>query len=1066
MNKRQRSKAWISAMVLGVFSTNAPSEAFSAEPLHHPIAAAADKPEADKANQFVAEAERLRVAGKFQAALHLAQQAVALREKLFGPNHLEVANALHTTAILHKELGEYLCADALLRRVISIQEITLGPKHLDVAASLDDLGELYWYKGEYARAERILRRALAIQEDILGKEHPTVAVSLESLSLIARATGDPIRAVSLAERAFDIVQKTTGIDSNELANATDILAWAYREQGDYARAETMLQRAIAIHEATVGSSHPSVARSLNLLTFLYILQGEYTRALPVNQRALDILEQAFGPLHPQLAYTLNYHAMLCQARGDDIHAELAFQRALHIWEKTLGPDHPHIAYLLNYLAKLYNARGDDVRARPHLERALALSERTLGPHHPVVAYALNSLGTLDLAQGNTTGAKTQIEHALAILEKTFGHAHINVAVPLHDLGTLYQAQGDLPRAELFFQRALVIREKSLGPHHPTVAVTLNALTSLHIAQSRFAKAHETAARATAIQDRNAHSLLSVGSEDQKRLYMQTLMAQTAQNIALHVDHDPQNPAAARLAFSTLLRRKGLVLDVMTDSLAALKRSLAPNDQALLDQLTRVYSQIATQASRGPGNTPPEQYRKNLADLEESRQTLESNIAKQSAAFRADHQVTLEAVQAAIPKDAVLVEIARVSRAHTKPTYVAYLLRPTGDPMFAHIGDAQRLDSAITTFRAALSDPDRTHDPKPAGRALDELLMQPIRKLLGDTQRIFVSPDGPLHMVPFAALVDEDGHYLVEKYLFSYLTSGRDLLRYENDTALPCSAPLILANPAFDESSAPKTPEANTRGLRSMDMVKDPLLSLENTLDEAQTIASLFPESRMLLGKDATEEAVKNAQSPKILHLATHGFFLPEQPIPTSLLTPRAEIPSAAEQTALALRENPLLRSGIALAGFNQRQSGKDDGVLTALEVMGLNLHGTRLAVISTCESGLGEARIGEGVYGLRRAFTMAGAETQVMSLWSVDSGHTGRLMEAYYRAIRNGQGRSDAMRDVQLVMLRQSDSNHPNLWASFIVSGQWSPLEETLPVPEPETWFSWMPSGFRATFGF
>jgi CHAT domain-containing protein len=192
--------------------------------------------------------------------------------------------------------------------------------------------------------------------------------------------------------------------------------------------------------------------------------------------------------------------------------------------------------------------------------------------------------------------------------------------------------------------------------------------------------------------------------------------------------------------------------------------------------------------------------------------------------------------------------------------------------------------------------------------------------------------------------------------------------------------------------------------------------------------------------------VKAARAPGLLHLATHGFFLPEQTLPEVLLHGRpGDRPTPAERAALLERENPLLRSGVALAGFNGRRSGSDDGVLTALEVAALDLSGTRLVTLSTCESGVGQPSSGEGVYGLRRALVMAGAETQVMSLWQVDTGRTRELMAAYYKLLKRGAGRSEAMRDVQLAMLSSSKTAHPNLWASFIVSGDYRPMDARWP---------------------
>jgi MYXO-CTERM domain-containing protein len=232
------------------------------------------------------------------------------------------------------------------------------------------------------------------------------------------------------------------------------------------------------------------------------------------------------------------------------------------------------------------------------------------------------------------------------------------------------------------------------------------------------------------------------------------------------------------------------------------------------------------------------------------------------------------------------------------------------------------------------------------------------------------------------------------------------------------------------------------------MVTQRLLPLNGTAEEAMTIHKLFADSRVLTGTDATEEALKAVHAPRILHLATHGFFLPEQPVPDVLLRSQGSEPTAAERAAILQRENPLLRSGIALAGFNKRQSGIDDGVLTALEAAGLDLYGTRLVVLSACETGVGQASSGEGVYGLRRALSMAGAETQVMSLWQVDTRRTRELMQAYYKRLKENGGRSESMRNVQLAMLDNPETSHPNLWASFIVSGDWRALEGGATPPD------------------
>ncbi|ASC70046.1 TPR repeat family protein [Halomicronema hongdechloris C2206] len=196
---------------------------------------------------------------------------------------------------------------------------------------------------------------------------------------------------------------------------------------------------------------------------------------------------------------------------------------------------------------------------------------------------------------------------------------------------------------------------------------------------------------------------------------------------------------------------------------------------------------------------------------------------------------------------------------------------------------------------------------------------------------------------------------------------------------------------------------------------------------------------------ATENALKQVQAPRILHIATHGFFLEDHPI--SVAEERRGLSLAAADGLRALPrltapvENPLLRSGLALAGFNTRRSGDEDGVFTALEAANLNLFGTQLVVLSACDTGLGDIANGEGVYGLRRAFAIAGAESQLMSLWQVSDFGTQSLMARYYEKLMAGMGRSEALRAVQLEMIREGGRySRPYYWAAFILAGDWRPL--------------------------
>jgi CHAT domain-containing protein len=462
---------------------------------------------------------------------------------------------------------------------------------------------------------------------------------------------------------------------------------------------------------------------------------------------------------------------------------------------------------------------------------------------------------------------------------------------------------------------------------------------------------------------------------------------------------------------------------MTDLFASVREHVsAGGDQELLDRLHTTIGQIARLSLNPPSNMRPDDRQDALAALEARKEQFEATLSEHSADFRAQMRtVTVEAVQAALPDDAALLEFAvfrpfdpwaaRTADAYGSPHYAAYVLRKHEAPVGVDLGDAATLDRSIDALRESLRTP-ASRDVLARARAVDARVMSPIRAWLGDASRLIISPDGALNLVPFEAFVDDHGAYLLERYTTSYVTSGRDLLRMQVPRGVP-TAPVILADPLFGE------PPATVTTIR--ERYFPPLAA---TRTEARRIQTLFPDATLLTGARASKAMLQQVSAPRILHIASHGFFFEDV----------SREPSAGAS-------NPLLRSGLALAGANAARDGRADGILTALEASGLDLWGTRLVTLSACDTGVGEIRNGEGVYGLRRAFFLAGAETLVMSLWAVSDYVARDAMVAYYTGLRAQLGRGDALRQAKLAMLRRSGRRHPYYWASFIQSGEWADLD-------------------------
>ncbi|HEU4389881.1 MAG TPA: CHAT domain-containing tetratricopeptide repeat protein, partial [Blastocatellia bacterium] len=847
-----------------------------------------------------------------------------------------------------------------------------------------------------------------------------------------------------------------GLDHPDVATAINNIAANYRLKGEYEKAEPLDQRALEIRMKALGPDHPLVAYSLNNLALIQEARGDYDKAEELYQRSLDIKEKALGQDHPDVAATLNNLATLSRERGDLDKAELLLQNALDIKVRALGPDHPLVASSLNNLAVVCRNKGEFERAEQLHQRALAIRVKALGPDHPEVASSLTNLGALFSVSGNLVKAEQMYKRALDIRLKAFGDQHPLVATLFNNLSEVYRLEGDYARAEPLGKRAVEIREKMLGPEHPLVASGYSNLARLYAAKGDIEQAIASQSRANWITEHNITLNLVNGSERQKLVYLSSLPEVLDTTVSLHIRNAPDNVNALELGASTILHYKGRLLDFMSDSLAALRRRLTPRDQALLDELNGTTAELARLVLNGPERTTPTEHQKRIIALEERRETLESEISRRSqGSYQQEKPITLAEVRAAIPLDSALLEFA-VYRAfdpkarghigaYSAPRYAVYVIHRQGEVQWKDLGEAKEIDSAIGELRSALRDPSRG-DVRKLARELDHKIMKPIRPMLASDSRLLISPDGELSMIPFEALVDEQGEYLMKRYAISYLTSGRDLLRLQvaRESASP---PLVVADPSFGEPPAQvttirkatvKSPSLgrHRQGLGAADFSSVYFAPLAGTKQEARAIKSLFPEARVVTGQEATESSLKSTAAPIILHIATHGFFLTSGPAP----------PSNPPQSTRAINsttkiENPLLRSGLALAGANLHTGNADDGILTALEASGLNLWGTKLVTLSACDTGVGEVRNGEGVYGLRRAFVLAGTETLVMSLWPVSDYVTREMMTAYYSGLNQLQGRGEALRQVKLRMLKRKDRQHPFYWASFIQSGEWANLD-------------------------
>jgi CHAT domain-containing protein len=853
------------------------------------------------------------------------------------------------------------------------------------------------------------------------------------------------QALSPAKRALEFAEQAMGSDDVYTALTTAALARVYLGQGD-PQAIPTFQRALKVLQAKLGPTHPEVGFFEGRLGAAYVYADDYANGDRLLSQALDIEERALGPDHLWVATTLRDVGVLHWLRKDYTQAEKDCRRALEIFDKAGAPNPFDVADVLNILGLLRKAQGDIAGAEPYFKEALAIMEKDLGPDNPDLTWILNNLGVVARQKKDYITARQYYERALALTEKRSGPDSAGYAIILTNIANIYRAQGNYPKSLELHLGALKIFERAatLSDKEGTLAnIALD-----YAAGGDLANAIEFETRMEAISEEEITLNMAIGSERQKLAYLQNASERTSRTISLQLQYAPHDPAAARTAALVILQRKGRVLDAMADTLHALRQRADPRDQKLLDELHETTREMARLALNGPEKLASDAYHQQLSELAERKEKLESKISQSNAEFRAGaRKVSLEAVQAAIPQQAALLEFTTYRPFYVRAVtdaeqfgasrYAVYLLRRDGPPVGLDLGEASVIDAQILDFRQALRDPARG-DVKQLGEKLYDTIMKPLEPRLGLTSDLLISPDGQLDLIPFEALRDSQGRFLVERYSISYLSSGRDLLRIEVSRASR-SGPLIIADPAFNTHLADATsghsvatsPSKSPAEAQAVAVTELYFTPLPGTRAEAYSIRQSFPNALVLAGRRATKAAVEQVSAPSILHIATHGFFLDTS----------AGNAAGGGLVAEASTANPLLRSGLAFSGANLHPRDGEMGILMALEASTLNLWGTKLVTLSACDTGLGEVKNAEGVYGLRRAFFLAGAESVVMSLWPVSDYVTREIMTSYYAGLKKDLGRGEALRQAELATMKRKGREHPFYWASFIQSGEWANLD-------------------------
>jgi CHAT domain-containing protein len=1034
-----------------------------------------------QAEQWNNQVFQLWQEGKSEEALPRAKKALAARREILGENHRLTAQSWFNLGAQQKELQRAGEAERSYRHALRIRQ-NLYPQsrypqgHPDLATSLNNLASLYKAEGEYSKAKPLFARALKMTE----AHYPQTRYP----------EGHP-----------------------ELATNLNNLGFLHHAQGQYDKAEPLFARALRMYETLYPKTrfprgHPHLATSINNLASLHEAQREYSKAEPLCYRALKMYEalyprSRFPQGHPSLATTIDNLAGLHEAQGEYGKAETLYTRALQMRAALYPRDrypqgHPALARSIISMAALHHAQGEYDKAGPLFARALAMREalypQTRYPQgHPDLATSINSMAALHHTQGEYDKAERLYGRALKIREglypkERYPQGHSDLAGSLNNLALLYQAQGEYGKAASLHQRALKMYESLYPPArypagHPDLALSINNLAGMHHAQGEYGKAEPLFARALAVYGSSTAALAGSAAEATTLNYLG----------ALPLTRDLYLAATRRLprvdGYLAVWQSKAALSRIYEARHLAGLAADSPKARSLFDKI-RILRRERETLLLAPANPARAKERdKRLEAIEEDIRSREADLRPLLPALNRSNQLAratpLDLRKALSGRTAFIdllryIDIERDPKVpgakgeKRTPCYVSFVITRQAVKRI-ELGKAQPIEEMLQLWRRALVEGAEA-EPGYAEKVYT-LLWKPLRKHLPDkASMVYVSPDAALNRLPWSALREgRSGRRLVEEHALAVVPHGvllLDRLSEKKRDKEKRPTLLVMGGVAYDRQ--PRT--AAKLALRGPVAEKLKWEALAGTQKELQQIAALAGERPIIRRSgEGADVATLLGDLPdaETAHLATHGFFADARfrtalQLDPKLFHTREFATGGTARRIGAGSRSPLVLSGLVCSGANLPET-PNRGVLTAEAIVGLDLRKMNLAVLSACESGLGETAGGEGVYGLVRAFHIAGTRNVAASLWKVDDEATAALMVLFYRHLwgRKPLPPVEALRQAQLALYRNpqhvkewSAGRGPNLKIVLPGSGTKEPDKTTRAKKAPaKAWAAFVLSG-------
>ncbi|MEQ9403023.1 MAG: CHAT domain-containing tetratricopeptide repeat protein [Cyclobacteriaceae bacterium] len=949
--------------------------------------------------------------------------------------HIAYLDILNHLATFYEESDNYKKASEILDQALLAARKKYDDRDIEYGNELGKIANLQINIGQYDKATKNLTEAI----DIMNESKVEEATGYLASAMIIEAKLFAIKG--LFDEAEDNIYKSDRLQNRSLLTIessgldyVDDLGGLYLNIGRYADAEKILTASLKEKSLDFGPESRHLNIPLILNARLNLIKGDYTEAEQLSRRANSITLNTFGEESSKVVPSILQLADVYITIGDFDKAESLLKNAIRIQKSKFGEEHIDVAKSTSRLALVYFFQEKPLTEVQALfqeaERVIGLK---LGSQNPTYAEILKNMAIANIASGNYSLAFNYLNQAETIWAKKIGKRNnINAASAAVLKGDIYYRQKNYPEAERFYENARKQYERVFSKTHPEFVKVQSKLSKTYFMQARFKESQDEMEEVLFSYKNFIEKYFPALSEREKAKFWNTIKSDYEFYNTLIISRNRSTRYIGEL-YNNALLTKALLLN---SSIKVRQRIMTSNDAELISmydqwidekELLTAALSMSTQDLSTNGIDP--QALSNNVELLEKTLSLKSELFAESAENRV---ISWENIKDALGENEVAIEMVRFrlfDHAFTDSVMYA-LLYVKGDkksePKMILLEDGEELEQRyLKTYRNSIK-------YKIEDKFSYEKFWAPIEREVGAVSTIYISPDGVYNQINLEAIPTPDGRYVLDNSNIILVSNTKDI--FINTTKKRVVAEKELAmmfgNPKFYVNTQAGSPLPASGLTRAQAEVVSPLPGTKKEIEELNNLLDRKGwETQLYTEENATESSIKGVSNPRIFHVATHGFF--QDTKKTSSID--------QEFNESAAYDNPLLKTGLLLTGagdiLNETKFNYNvnNGILTAYEAMNLNLDQTDLVVLSACETGLGELQAGEGVYGLQRAFLVAGAKTIVMSLFKVSDEATQQLMIKFYRKwIETGNKRQafvDAKKEIR------NEFRDPIYWGPFVMIG-------------------------------